>query len=411
MTMSTNIFRDHYRCPEDYATAGLSTVLSDPANAIDDLRYERYVKEPGSEGTADRIKKLTRTAYYWVRPALPVPVRRHLQRIALRGWDQLPFPRWPVDCTVEETFDGLVKSCLKFYPAEALPFVWFWPDGYQACTIMTHDVETAAGRDFVPRLMDIEESFGIRSSFQLVPEQRYEVPKAYREDISARGFEVNIHGLNHDGHLFDERLEFERRARRINEYAREWAVLGFRSPVLYRKQEWFSALEFSYDMSIPNVAHLDPQRGGCCTVLPYFIGDILELPLTTTQDYSLFNIIGDFSIELWKRQMDLILQKSGLASFLIHPDYILGADTSRVFHSLLEYLTGICADRHVWCPLPKQVDAWWTQRNSMKLECRDGKWHVVGPGSERARVAYASLSGTDVDYQFEESQRSGATNG
>ncbi|PYR95852.1 MAG: hypothetical protein DMG12_27755 [Acidobacteria bacterium] len=374
--MVTNAFTDHYRFAEGYSRVDLSSALFDPTEAVDNFRYERYANSSATNGNGSHMKRLLRSAYYLIRPALPVSVRKHLQRTALRGWEKLP-----------------------------------WPDGYQACTIMTHDVETAAGRDFVPRLMDIEESFGIRSSFQLVPEQRYEVPKAYREDISARGFEVNIHGLNHDGHLFDERLEFERRARRINEYAREWAVLGFRSPVLYRKQEWFSALEFSYDMSVPNVAHLDPQRGGCCTVLPYFIGDILELPLTTTQDYSLFNIIGDFSIELWKRQMDLILQKSGLASFLIHPDYILGADTSRVFHSLLEYLTGICADRHVWCPLPKQVDAWWTQRNSMKLECRDGKWHVVGPGSERARVAYASLSGTDVVYQFEESQRSGATNG
>ena len=60
-------------------------------------------------------------------------------------------------------------------------------------------------------------------------------------------------------------------------------------------------------MSVPNVAHLEPQRGGCCTVMPYFIGDILELPLTTTQDYSLFHILGDYSIALWKQQIELIL--------------------------------------------------------------------------------------------------------
>ena len=62
---------------------------------------------------------------------------------------------------------------------------------------------------------------------------------------------------------------------------------------MYREQQWFDAFEFSYDMSVPNVAHLEPQRGGCCTVMPYFVGDILELPLTTTQDYSLFHILGD----------------------------------------------------------------------------------------------------------------------
>ena len=67
---------------------------------------------------------------------------------------------------------------------------------------------------------------------------------------------------------------------------------------MYREQEWFDAFEFSYDMSVPNAAHLEPQRGGCCTVMPYFVGDLLELPLTTTQDYSLFHILGDYSISL-----------------------------------------------------------------------------------------------------------------
>ncbi len=40
---------------------------------------------------------------------------------------------------------------------------------------------------------------------------------------------------------------------------------------MYREQRWFDAFEFSYDMSVPNAAHLEPQRGGCCTVMPYFL--------------------------------------------------------------------------------------------------------------------------------------------
>ena len=64
---------------------------------------------------------------------------------------------------------------------------------------------------------------------------------------------------------------------------------------MYREQQWFDAFDFSYDMSVPNVAHLEPQRGGCCTVMPYFVGDLLELPLTTVQDYSLFHILNDYS--------------------------------------------------------------------------------------------------------------------
>ncbi|HVB59215.1 MAG TPA: hypothetical protein VNE63_22650, partial [Candidatus Acidoferrales bacterium] len=86
--------------------------------------------------------------------------------------------------------------------------------------------------------------------------------------------------------------------------------------------DWYDAFEFSYDMSVPNVAHLEPQRGGCCTVMPYFVGKILELPLTTIQDYSLFHILGDYSIDLWKQQIDLIMQRNGPVSFITHPDYL-----------------------------------------------------------------------------------------
>ena len=110
------------------------------------------------------------------------------------------------------------------------------------------------------------------------------------------------HDLSHDGHLFRSREEFAARAKRVNFYAREFKARGFRSACMHRQQGWLGELEVVYDMSVPNMAHLDPQQGGCCTVLPYFVGKILELPVTTTQDYSLFHILNDYSMRLWKEQ-------------------------------------------------------------------------------------------------------------
>lgn len=46
--------------------------------------------------------------------------------------------------------------------------------------------------------------------------------------------------------------------------------------------------------------------------MPYFIGKTLELPLTTIQDYSQFNILNDYSIDLWKKQIDLIRKHYGI---------------------------------------------------------------------------------------------------
>ena len=149
--------------------------------------------------------------------------------------------------------------------------------------------------------MDLDDSFGIKSAFQLIPEGREERVAAHGgADCAGAGFEVNLHDLNHDGRLFADKDSSCERARRINDYAREFGCDGFRSGAMYREQGWFEAFEFSYDMSVPNAAHLEPQRGGCCTVMPYFVGNILELPLTTAQDYSLFHILGDYSTTLWK---------------------------------------------------------------------------------------------------------------
>jgi hypothetical protein len=111
-------------------------------------------------------------------------------------------------------------------------------------------------------------------------------------------------------------------------------------------------------MSIPNTAHLDPQRGGCCTVLPYSIGKILELPLTTTQDYSIFNILNDYSILLWEEQISLIREKYGLISFIIHPDYVIDRGARSVYEKLLQHLSGLRAQGQTWIALPGEVAEW-----------------------------------------------------
>ena len=171
--------------------------------------------------------------------------------------------------------------------------------------------------------MDIDDSFGVKASFQIIPEERYGVSPEFLESIRQRGFEVVVHDLNHDGHLYRDRNQFLQRAAKINFYGKQYGANGFRAGVLYRKQVWYDALQFAYDMSVPNVARLDPQRGGCCTVMPYFLGNILELPVTTIQDYTLFNILNDYSINIWKSQIDLIMEKYGFMSFIVHPDYIM----------------------------------------------------------------------------------------
>jgi len=257
----------------------------------------------------------------------------------------------------------------------------------------------AGGQDFCAQLLDIDDSFGIKASFQVVPEARYPVTPEFLNRLRDRGFEVCVQDLNHDGRLFDDRDEFLRRAALINRYGREYGAKGFRSAVLYRKPEWFADLEFSFDMSIPNVAHIDPQRGGCCTVMPYFIGDMLELPLTTIQDYTLFHVLNQRSIDLWKTQIEMILAKNGLVSFIVHPDYIIESETQTVYKDLLAMLSELRKREDLWFALPRDIDSWWRARNRMSIVKDNGSWRIVGDGAERAVLAFAKAVDGQLIYE------------
>jgi hypothetical protein len=249
--------------------------------------------------------------------------------------------------------------------------------------------------------MDLDDAAGVKSSFQVVPESRYDVSEVFLEEMRGRGFEVNVHDLNHDGQLFRSWSQFPQRVARVNAYGRKFRSRGFRSGAMYRRQDWFDALEFSYDMSVPNVAHLEPQRGGCCTVMPFFVGKLIELPLTTIQDYSLFHILNDYSISLWKEQIDLIRARHGLISFITHPDYLIEARARRSYVDLLTHIARLRDDLGVWVALPGEVERWWRSRSQMTLVSEGRNWRIEGPDAHRARVAFARLDDDQVSYSVD----------
>jgi hypothetical protein len=249
--------------------------------------------------------------------------------------------------------------------------------------------------------MDVDDAYGIKSSFEIVPEGRYPVSKMLLNEICLRGFEINVHDLDHDGRLFRDRERFFERAARINRYGLDFGAAGFRSAILYRNVDWLSALQFEYDMSVPNVGSLEPQRGGCCSLTPFFIGNLLELPVTTTQDYCLFHILNQHSIGLWKRQISLISEQHGLASFIVHPDYVFEPHALAAYRALLAHLSDLRSRGDIWIARPGDVNQWWRERNRMRLVHRGDSWEIEGRGKERACIAYASVDGNGLIYRIE----------
>jgi len=371
----------------------------DPDEIVGNLLSERAF----AQGERSLLDSAVRGAYYALRPLLFKDIRKYFQRAYMTAKSKASFPDWPLDWSVERTLEKLLAELMRTQELASVPFVWFWPDGCSCAAILTHDVETAKGRDFCPQLMDLEEKKGLRSSFQLVPERRYSIRPALLASMRERGFEVNVHDLNHDGRLFVDHARFLRRAKAINQYGRSMGARGFRSGALYRNLNWFGALDFEYDMSVPNVGRWEAQYGGCCTVMPYFVGTLLELPLNTVQDYVLFELWGKYSIELWKEQARMIREKNGLISFLIHPDYVMEDRAWGVFNQLLDFICQFQAQESVWFALPGQVNDWWRQRAQMSVAGDgQGNWRIEGPGSERARLAFAELKGDSVVYRVTE---------
>jgi hypothetical protein len=373
----------------------------DLSEVVTNLREERY--DLNGYPVLERLASTdaVRHLYYFLRPLLNVSVRKHLQRIRLSGWEDIQFPRWPVDTTVDRLMEHAMAMLLANGSRGRIPFIWFWPKAARACAIMTHDVEGDKGRRFCDELMDLDESFGVKSAFQLIPQGQEAAGRQLASRIRARGFEANLHDLNHDGYLFYDQRQFRKRAKEINRYAREFECQGFRAGAMYREQQWYDAFEFAYDMSVPNVAHLEPQRGGCCTVMPYFVGNILELPLTTLQDYSLFHILNDYSITLWKQQIELIRERNGLMTFLTHPDYLTESRAQRVYTALLSHLQELRAESHVWIAVPAEVDLWWRSRRRMRLVPDGDSWRIEGPGADRASLAYAVRDGDAVRFELD----------
>jgi len=202
-----------------------------------------------------------------------------------------------------------------------------WPDGKQFALILTHDVDTARGQDRCRDLIDVEKNMGFRSSFNFVPE-RYAVSSELRKHLIKHGFEVGVHGLNHDGKLFGSKSIFDDRAAKINHYLNEWNAVGFRSPAMHHNLDWIGDLNIEYDSSTFDTDPFQPQPDGVETIFPFWVNGnssqkgYIELPYTLPQDFILFVLLKQKNIKIWKQKLDLVASKGGMALLNTHPDYM-----------------------------------------------------------------------------------------
>jgi peptidoglycan/xylan/chitin deacetylase (PgdA/CDA1 family) len=323
----------------------------------------------------NRSARLSRAfrAYYTVRALLPLPVRQLLQRLRpVRVGSRWCYP----DDFVATLRESLAVS------ADELTIIHPWPDGQDFAFVLTHDVEAADGMRRVDQIARLEEQLGFRSSWNFVP-YKYPVDRGLLNNLVERGFEIGVHGYNHDGRLFTSRALFQRRAMAINAALREWGSVGFRAPMVHRNLEWMQSLEILYDASCFDADPYQAMPGGVGSVWPFIAGKFVELPYTLPQDHTLFVVRNESDGRIWHEKLSYVANLHGMSLVITHPDYLDSQRRLDIYRRLL------CQAREmagVWHALPRDVAAWWQARDESELTRDDrGNWEIEGPIAGRAR--------------------------
>ncbi|MBN1308722.1 MAG: hypothetical protein JXA18_12435 [Chitinispirillaceae bacterium] len=256
--------------------------------------------------------------------------------------------------------------------ASEIPVGWKgWPEKKQFAFVLSHDVDTQTGHDRCRKLMDLDESLGIRSTFNIVPE-RYRVSEGLIAEIKARGFGLGVHGLNHNGKLFDSYESFIKQAAKINTYIRSWGTRSFSSPSMHHRLEWMHHLDIITSTSTFDTDPFEPQPDAIGTIFPFFVKNdpskegFLEMPSTLPQDFTLFVILGEKGIDIWKEKIAWIASHNGMALLNTHPDYMNFSNAP--FHRIEEYPVQLYRDFIIhltttytglfWNALPHEVAEW-----------------------------------------------------
>jgi predicted glycosyltransferase len=244
-----------------------------------------------------------------------------------------------------------------------------WPTGKRFAFVLTHDVEGAHGVAQCRLLAELEMQLGFRSSFNFVPAGEYRVPDELRAWLSANGFEVGVHDHRHDGKLYSSRRAFVRGAEVINAHLKQWNAVGFRAGFMFHNLDWQRDLNVLYDASTFDTDPFEPQPDGVGTIFPFWVpagngrNGYAELPYTLPQDSTLFFILRERTIGIWKRKLDWVAKAGGMCLLNVHPDYLafegsLGpagsAYPSLFYRELLEYVRSTYQGQY-WHCLPREA--------------------------------------------------------
>jgi hypothetical protein len=311
---------------------------------------------------------LLRRGYYFLKPYLPWTLRVALRRVRARRRRRQFDSSWPVDLQSSRTPEG--------WPG--------WPGGKRFAVVLTHDVEGSKGVARCQQLAHLEGELNFRSSFNFIPEGEYRVSEQLRDWLVENSFEVGVHDLKHDGKLYSSEAAFSASAEKINQYLKRWNAVGFRSGFMHHNLRWIGKLNILYDASTFDTDPFEPQPDGVGTIFPFWVrgeegrGGYVELPYTLVQDFTLFVVLRERTIDLWKRKLDWIATQGGMALVNVHPDYVCfdgqpaaGEFPASLYRQFLEYVRSEYGER-CWIAVARDVAEY-------AIKNRSGLWQEIQP--------------------------------
>jgi len=289
--------------------------------------------------------------FYTIKPIIPrrlqILLRRRLVKYQLAKYTNI----WPINSE-----------------ANSKPKNWVgWPHGKRFSLVLTHDVDTEKGHKNCIQLLKLEKELGFCSSVNFVP-LRYKLSSDLMNYLKTNGFEIGVHGLKHDGKLYHSKNIFQKRAKSINQFLKKWGAVGFRSPAMHHNLDWIFDLNIKYDASTFDTDPFEPQAAGVQTIFPFYISNAangsgyVELPYTLPQDFTLFILMKQKNIDIWKKKLDWIVEHGGMALLNTHPDYMNISGEKKGFEEypiqlyfqFLEYVKSTYEGNY-WHALPMQV--------------------------------------------------------
>ncbi len=96
---------------------------------------------------------------------------------------------------------------------------------------------------------------------------------------------------------------------------------------MQHKLAWLHQLGVEYDASTFDTDPFEPEPDAVGTVFPFWVpgpnkSGFVELPYTLPQDFTLFVVLREANIEIWKKKLDWIAARGGMALINTHPDYM-----------------------------------------------------------------------------------------